>query len=412
MNNNEINSVGSDYNQQKKTNTIAIVGFIFSFLFALVGLILSIIGLKKSKKLNSGKGLSIAGIIISSLSLIFGFIMIYVLYLIINEALYLSDKSNITNKIYCSQSYDCVKSSEGWNCKYKDSNGKEYQIMCNHNNEKKENNDSDNNDKFSKENITGIWTPNQVLDIYGNEYNPAHYFGSISLENGSIFNFYSNNTYENFLTTYEDINDVTGTYKIENDKIYLTNKKGITSYIDFTIMESEELALKLYEGDMIIFLTKTDFSSNTKNYQIYSTGYDNGQDVLAKDFILDEKGSLYASLNINYPEFSSLNLLEVNITGTDLKGYYIMNNIKKMVSFEIGDSGYTYEFVLSNDGKVYFIKNGAINGVSFIQKEIPEFYGIEDFYRDKQTNEICLKKGTEIQVLSVEQLLSYTHIDY
>lgn len=54
---------------EKKTNTLAILGFIFSFLFSLLGLILSILGLKKSKETGSGKGLSIAGIVISSVSI-------------------------------------------------------------------------------------------------------------------------------------------------------------------------------------------------------------------------------------------------------------------------------------------------------------------------------------------------------
>lgn len=65
MDNNQFNV------NRQQTNIIAIVGFIFSFFFSLVGLILSIVGLKKSKELNNGKALSIAGIIISSLSLLY-----------------------------------------------------------------------------------------------------------------------------------------------------------------------------------------------------------------------------------------------------------------------------------------------------------------------------------------------------
>ncbi len=51
-------------------NVLAIVGFVFSFLIALVGLICSIIGYKKAK--NEGApygGLALAGIIISSISM-------------------------------------------------------------------------------------------------------------------------------------------------------------------------------------------------------------------------------------------------------------------------------------------------------------------------------------------------------
>jgi hypothetical protein len=54
-----------------KTNSLAIAGFILSFIFALVGLILSIIGFKQVKKTGEkGNGLAVAGIVISSLSIV------------------------------------------------------------------------------------------------------------------------------------------------------------------------------------------------------------------------------------------------------------------------------------------------------------------------------------------------------
>ncbi|MDE7084798.1 MAG: zinc ribbon domain-containing protein [Clostridia bacterium] len=63
-------------NSSNGENTIAIVGFVFSFLIALVGLICSIMGYKKA--VNEGapyKGLALAGIIISIISMVFGFIL-------------------------------------------------------------------------------------------------------------------------------------------------------------------------------------------------------------------------------------------------------------------------------------------------------------------------------------------------
>ena len=42
-------------NNNKQSNTIAIIGFILSFFIAIAGLICSIIGLVKSKELNNGK---------------------------------------------------------------------------------------------------------------------------------------------------------------------------------------------------------------------------------------------------------------------------------------------------------------------------------------------------------------------
>lgn len=62
-------------NQNAKHNTCSILGFIFSFLFALVGLILSIIGLNKAKKEGNKTGLATAGIIISVINMILGAIL-------------------------------------------------------------------------------------------------------------------------------------------------------------------------------------------------------------------------------------------------------------------------------------------------------------------------------------------------
>ncbi|MCM1546436.1 MAG: zinc-ribbon domain-containing protein [Clostridiales bacterium] len=67
---------GSSQSGTQGENTIAIVGFVFSFLFALVGLICSIMGYKKA--VNEGapyKGLALAGIIISAVSMVMGLII-------------------------------------------------------------------------------------------------------------------------------------------------------------------------------------------------------------------------------------------------------------------------------------------------------------------------------------------------
>ncbi len=65
----------------RETNTAATLGFIFSFISPIVGLIISIIGLNKSRRLNGlGRGKAIAGIIISILSMVISF-FIYMYYL-------------------------------------------------------------------------------------------------------------------------------------------------------------------------------------------------------------------------------------------------------------------------------------------------------------------------------------------
>ncbi len=64
-----------DY-QATRTNGYAIAGFVLSFFIALLGLIFSIIGLRKVDEYNSGKGFSIAGIVISIVSMVLYFIVI------------------------------------------------------------------------------------------------------------------------------------------------------------------------------------------------------------------------------------------------------------------------------------------------------------------------------------------------
>ncbi|MDE7071171.1 MAG: hypothetical protein K2O86_04290 [Clostridia bacterium] len=59
--------------EQRKSNALAIIGFVLSFLgaYSIFGLILSIVGLIKSKNLDGkGKGFSIAGIVISLLMIV------------------------------------------------------------------------------------------------------------------------------------------------------------------------------------------------------------------------------------------------------------------------------------------------------------------------------------------------------
>jgi len=65
----------NQYNQNfqpQPSNTMAIIGFVLSFFMPIVGLILSIVGLSHSRRpemRESGRGLAIGGIIVSSIYL-------------------------------------------------------------------------------------------------------------------------------------------------------------------------------------------------------------------------------------------------------------------------------------------------------------------------------------------------------
>ena len=63
--------VAASQSQPSDTNGMAVAGFVLSFFFALLGLIFSCVGLAKSKQMDGkGKGLAIAGIIISIVSMV------------------------------------------------------------------------------------------------------------------------------------------------------------------------------------------------------------------------------------------------------------------------------------------------------------------------------------------------------
>ncbi|MFH1400594.1 MAG: DUF4190 domain-containing protein [Nanoarchaeota archaeon] len=67
--------------QGVKTNTLAIVGFILSFVFAFAGLIISIIAYNQIKKSGEdGRGLALAGIIIGAVFSVLG--LLYVFFLV------------------------------------------------------------------------------------------------------------------------------------------------------------------------------------------------------------------------------------------------------------------------------------------------------------------------------------------
>lgn len=55
--------------------TMGIVGLILSFLMPLVGLIISIIALRKSKKAGMSNGLAVAGIVLGAIGIVFQLIM-------------------------------------------------------------------------------------------------------------------------------------------------------------------------------------------------------------------------------------------------------------------------------------------------------------------------------------------------
>jgi hypothetical protein len=81
--------------QSQKTNTFAILGLVFAFLLAPLGLIFSIISLSQIKKSGeSGRGVAIAGIIVSSV-----FILIFILFMVLGIGLFMAKKTIVNQDV-------------------------------------------------------------------------------------------------------------------------------------------------------------------------------------------------------------------------------------------------------------------------------------------------------------------------
>lgn len=82
------------------SNGMAIAGFILSFFIPLLGLIFSIIGLKRSKETNNGKGLSTAGIIISCITMVITIIMGTISFSAVSDTIDKAQQQTEYNRYY------------------------------------------------------------------------------------------------------------------------------------------------------------------------------------------------------------------------------------------------------------------------------------------------------------------------
>ena len=85
---------------QTQSNGMAIAGFVLSFFIPLLGLIFSILGLKKSKETNTGKGLSTAGIIISCITMVITIIMGIISFSAVSDTIDKAQQQTEYNRYY------------------------------------------------------------------------------------------------------------------------------------------------------------------------------------------------------------------------------------------------------------------------------------------------------------------------
>lgn len=82
------------------SNGMAIAGFVLSFFIPLLGLIFSILGLKRSKETNNGKGLSTAGIIISCITMVITLIIGIISFSAVSDTIDKAQQQNEYNRYY------------------------------------------------------------------------------------------------------------------------------------------------------------------------------------------------------------------------------------------------------------------------------------------------------------------------
>ena len=113
--------------QPKKTNGMCIAGLVCAFLLPLVGLILSIVGIRQAKNRNeNGEGMAIAGIIIGAIGTVVSFIAI--LLIVFSYNVFTTVNNNVELSTACANldSHGDYKDPEGkvrcedFVCTYKD----------------------------------------------------------------------------------------------------------------------------------------------------------------------------------------------------------------------------------------------------------------------------------------------------
>ena len=181
---------------RNETNVMSILGFVLSFFLGIPGLICSIIGLSKSKELKNGKGLSIAGIIISSIRIAFiTMFTIIMFFIVLIEA-----------------------STEN-----------------------------------SNNNLVGDWEPYR-LEKYGEEVPLQEYYGTC-IQYGGYITFYDNsNTLENKVGCYSEEDNNYHYYNNKGETYYLDGDDKI--YIDYVYLEKDQSYIVINKNEYRIYFRK------------------------------------------------------------------------------------------------------------------------------------------------------------
>ena len=370
-----------------ENNTMSIIGFILSFIIPVVGLILSIIGLSKSKELNNkGKSLSIIGIILSSFMLIFNFIFTFPI---------IEDILNETDN----------------NFEYKYDNKKDYN---------NDNNNEDNN--VSQISYEGKKGDLFCIEKYDNYYyiqkcnNSTNNSYTCTTNNCKIFDISENGR---FIVGYDNSEYFTYDYN--------TNKKTKLN-IDLIKYNKINILAEKNDKNLIgLFLTKVDNKSNLAgyynlkenkmliDYKDYSYLTSDYISVKKNLFIFQTKDNKSGLININTGQvlLENVNTSEIvngKVYYFDNSPYYIITNLYNENLKEIYKGAYKTLGLYDNklilsDNNIYMIYVDDV--LKYTSKKYNDIFFINsDYIAVNENNKLIVKKTDETYITTLTELKS------
>ena len=197
-------------NEVKKTEPVGIIGFILSFFFPFIALIVSIIGINKAKKNDSSKGFAVAGLIISIILLLIRALLIFLLFVLIRVSSSSMDVPNFYNEIY-ERAKSCEKAfGNYYNCKY-EKNGVDFNGICH------------------KDHIPEAFKEEETTDYKWIENAASKYY--ISNYDGIISTIKSTRALDDIIVV---INEETENFKVYDDKDTLKGVDSQGKIVDLT----------------------------------------------------------------------------------------------------------------------------------------------------------------------------------
>lgn len=216
-------------NVKKGIENVSIIAFVFSFVMPLVGLILSIIGLSKSKKSNSNNGLAIAGLIISIITLLLRVLLVGGIFF----AFMFASDNKIFNKgidKMCSKVEACVHTfGDYYNCSYKEGIVN-YSVTCKEDQLPKDKSFKDMEDVPNYESKDLDEIKHLAEKYYLKMYDGVYEKSEISIIEGNKIE----------IRIYSGINDIVPSITITVDKDTLIGKDSQGYYVDLNEISNEK----------------------------------------------------------------------------------------------------------------------------------------------------------------------------